>query len=401
VKLVNQQVIKNTNMKRLYTSIYSSPGISRAHLAKQTKLSKTTVSTLVDELIERGFIVDSGIGESDSIGRKPNCLQVRMNSYYVVVMNWHENAVEAYLVDIAGTSVFHESRKLSEDENHVACSGSCFRESILEHCAPDRILGICIVMSAMIDASSNEVYSTTLNLPSMESTQIIKSLKTAFPGYPVDLLNDTACYSYAEKVYGNIKEKNFAFLNFGRGIGATLFTEGSMLGTASGSFTQFGHYSIDPHGPECICGNHGCLEVMISEQSLKNRIPEFGQIPSLSALSEITFSDLGKAATFRDPTALAMVKEMAWELSIALSNLISTVNPSLIVLGGKIPDLGEYFLNEVREDLKKTGFRRMVDNVTVRYSQLQSDSFLNGAMKYFFDIHYSFTNQDPTNFFIG
>ena len=255
--------------------------------------------------------------------------------------------------------------------------------------------------SVMIDASSNEVYSATLNLPSMESTQIIKSLKTAFPGYPVDLLNDTACYSYAEKVYGNIKEKNFAFLNFGRGIGATLFTEGSMLGTASGSSTQFGHYSIDPHGPECICGNHGCLEVMISEQALKNRIPEFGQIPSLSALSEITFSDLGKAATFRDPTALAMVKEMAWELSIALSNLISTVNPSLIVLGGKIPDLGEYFLNEVREDLKKTGFRRMVDNVTVRYSQLQSDSFLNGAMKYFFDIHYSFTNQDPTNFFIG
>lgn len=204
-----------------------------------------------------------------------------------------------------------------------------------------------------------------------------------------------------KKVYGNIKEKNFAFLNFGRGIGATLFTEGSMLGTASGSFTQFGHYSIDPHGPECICGNHGCLEVMISEQALKNRIPEFGQIPSLSALSEITFSDLGKAATFRDPTALAMVKEMAWELSIALSNLISTVNPSLIVLGGKIPALGEYFLNEVREDLKKTGFRRMVDNVTVRYSQLQSDSFLNGAMKYFFDIHYSFTNQDLTNFFIG
>ena len=96
-----------------------------------------------------------------------------------------------------------------------------------------------------------------------------------------------------------------------------------------------------------------------------------------------------------------MVKEMAWELSIALSNLISTVNPSLIVLGGKIPALGEYFLNEVREDLKKTGFRRMVDNVTVRYSQLQSDSFLNGAMKYFFDIHYSFTDQDLTNFFIG
>lgn len=388
-------------MKRLYTSIYSSPGISRAHLAKQTKLSKTTVSTLVDELIEREFIVDSGIGESDTIGRKPNCLQVRMNSHYVVVLNWYESTVEAYLVDIAGTAVFHESRNLTDGENHVACSSSCFHESILKHCDPARILGVCVVMSAMIDAASNDVYSTTLNLSSMESSQIIDSLRTAFPGYPVDVLNDTACYSYAEKVYGNIREKNFAFLNFGRGIGATLFTEGSMLGTASGSFTQFGHYSIDPHGPECICGNHGCLEVMISEQALKNRIPEFGQIPSLSDLTEVTFSDLGKAATFRDPAALAMVKEMAWELSVALSNLISTVNPSLIILGGKIPALGEYFLNEVREALKKTGFRRMVDSVTVRYSQLQSDSFLNGAMKYFFDIHYSFTNEDPTKFFIG
>lgn len=388
-------------MKRLYTSIYSSPGISRAHLAKQTKLSKTTVSTLVDELIERQFVIDSGIGESDSIGRKPNCLQVRMNSHYVVVLNWYESTVEAYLVDIAGTAVFHEARDLSDGENHVVCSSSCFHESILKQCEPDRILGICVVMSAMIDAAANDVYSTTLNLSSMESSQIIDSLRTAFPGYPVDILNDTACYSYAEKVYGNIREKNFAFLNFGRGIGATLFTEGNMLGTASGSFTQFGHYSIDPHGPKCVCGNHGCLEVMISEQALKNRIPQFGQIPSLSTLSDVTFSDLGKAATFRDPAALAMVKEMAWELSIALSNLISTVNPSLIVLGGKIPALGEHFLNEVREDLKKTGFRRMVDSVTVRYSQLQSDSFLNGAMKYFFDIHYSFTNEDPTKFFIG
>ena len=401
MKTVNQQVIKNTNMKRLYTSVYSSPGISRASLAKQTKLSKTTVSTLIDELIEREFILDSGIGESDSIGRKPNCLQVRMNSYYVVVLNWYENIVEAYLVDIAGTAVFHEIKELSEDEDHVSCSVTCFTEAILEHYASDRILGICVVISAMIDASSNEVYSTTLNLSSMESSQIINSLKTAFPGYPVDILNDTACYSYAEKIYGNIREKNFAFLNFGQGIGATLFTEGNMLGTASGSFIQFGHYSIDPHGPECICGNHGCLEVMISEQVLKDRISEFGQSPSLTPLSRVTFYDLGKAATFRDPVALAMVREMAWELSIALSNLISTVNPSLIVLGGKIPALGECFLNEVRENLKKTGFRRMVDSVTVRYSQLQSDSFLNGAMKYFFDIHYSFTNEDPTKFFIG
>ena len=69
-----------------------------------------------------------------------------------------------------------------------------------------------------------------------------------------------------------------------------------------------------------------------------------------------------------------MTQEIALELSLALSNLICTVNPSLIVLGGKIPDLGEAFLEDVRKNLKKTGFRRMVDAVQVRYSRLQSDS---------------------------
>ena len=383
MKLVNQQVIKNTNMKRLYTSIYSSPGISRAHLAKQTKLSKTTVSTLVDELIERGFIVDSGIGESDSIGRKPNCLQVRMNSYYVVVMNWHENAVEAYLVDIAGTSVFHESRKLSEDENHVACSGSCFRESILEHCAPDRILGICIVMSAMIDASSNEVYSTTLNLPSMESTQIIKSLKTAFPGYPVDLLNDTACYSYAEKVYGNIKEKNFAFLNFGRGIGATLFTEGSMLGTASGSSTQFGHYSIDPHGPECICGNHGCLEQYASATGISRLARKKMEHETRATI--LTKEDLSAKAVFDavkegDEVAIEVATEMGNYLGHAMADMAAVLDPAVFVIGGGVSKAGEVLLSFIEKPFMEKAFFAN-KNVKFKLATLGNDAGICGAAK--------------------
>lgn len=401
MKLVNQQLIKDTNMKLLYSSIYSSPGISRANLAKQTHLSKTTVSTLVDELIEREFILDSGIRDSDSIGRKPNCLHVRTNSYYVLVLNWVENTVNACLVDIAGTSVFSEQYRLNPDETYITCSSSCLYHSILKHYDPKRILGICVIVSAMIDAAHNEVYSTTLSLLDPEREHLIDSLRVAFPEFSVALLEDTACYSYAEKIYAGIEENNFAFLNFSRGIGATLFIEGNMLGRASGSFTQFGHYSLNPNGALCACGNHGCLETMISENRLKSRISEFGSISSLEMQDYVTFSDLGKAVTFRDPTAIIMVRQMAWELAQALGNLICTVNPSLIVLGGKIPPLGELFLNEVRNGLKNTGFRKMVDSVTVRYSKLPSDSFINGAMKYFFDIHYSFTNDNTSSFFIG
>lgn len=401
MKAINQQSIKDNNMKRIYNSIYSHPGISRAVLARQTQLSKTTVSTLVDELIEREFIIDLGVSDSDSLGRKPNCLYVRTNSYYIVVMNWVEDKVHAYLIDVTGASIYKESNQLKSGETYISCSTRCIYGSIFKKFNSKRVLGICVVVSAMIDGLHTQVYSTTLSLPAMGNENLIETLGNAFPEYPVAFLEDTACYAYAEKVYAEIEENNFAFVNFSRGIGATLFIEGKMMGKASGSFTQFGHYSLDTNGPLCVCGNHGCLEVLISEHNLQKRIADYGGIPLLKNQDYITFGDLGNAVALQDETALKLVSQFAWELSQALGNLICIVNPSLIVLGGKIPALGDYFLTEVQRNLKTVGFRKMVDLVTVKYSALPSDSFIKGAMKYFFDIHFCFTDDNPPTLFIG
>ena len=75
MKLVNQQLIKNTNLKLLYNSVFKNRGISRAALARQTGLSRTAVSALIDELSDRGFLFDSGTGDSSGAGRKPTCLE--------------------------------------------------------------------------------------------------------------------------------------------------------------------------------------------------------------------------------------------------------------------------------------------------------------------------------------
>lgn len=398
---VTQQLIKNSNMKRLYSSIYNNPGISRAALAKHTKLSKTTVSTLIDELIEREFIVDSGVSESESVGRRPNNLYVRSGRYYVTVLHWMEDTVQLYLIDLAGAPVCCFSEKVEGKDTYITVSRRCFYDSILSQYDRKQILGICIVVSAMIDAVKEEVYSTTLSLPAMGDEKLFPLLQTAFPEYPVAFLEDTACFAYAEKIFTNLTENNFAFINFNRGIGATLFIEGNMLGKASGSITQFGHYSVDPEGPLCVCGNHGCLEALISEHNIGRRAASLGESSFLSPPEQVTFADLGRAALYRDPTAMKLLTQMAKELAMALGNLICIVNPSLIILGGKVPALGDYFLEQVRKDLQTIGFRKMVDNVAVRYSTLHSDSFLSGAMRYYFDIHYSFTQDNPSGLFIG
>ena len=140
---------------------------------------------------------------------------------------------------------------------------------------------------------------------------------------------------------------------------------------------------------------------MFSESQIKARLEESGKESCLLGRSAITFEDLGKAALYKDPAAIHTLQKMARDLALALSNLICIVNPELIILGGKGQHLGTLFLEEVQNSLRDVGFRRMVDFSGVRYSQLQSDAYLNGAMKYFFDTYYSFLEPRLCTFYIG
>ena len=254
----------------------------------------------------------------------------------------------------------------------------------------------------MIDPEKETVFSTTISLAQDQGeTGVIPLLRETFSSYAAAVLNDTACAAYAEKVYTAILEKDYAFIRFSRGIGAALFIQDRLLGRACASYTQFGHFSISPQGPPCPCGNNGCLELVLSEEALPGRLHAEGTSSSLLSLPSIGYADLGRAALYGDQTAIQVIRKMAREFSFALSNLICLVHPRLIVLGGNACTLGPVFLEEIRLSLQETGFRRMTENVRIRYSGLDAYACYNGAMKYFFDIHYQFTGSMKGSFFIG
>ena len=389
-------------MKLLYSTIYTEDGISRTQLAQRTHLSKTTISTLVDELIDLKFVTDEGVTQhSDCVGRKPNGLKAQTGQHYVVVINWIEHVIETNVVDIAGTSVYCTKEHMVDQETYISLTRQCLYHDILKRFDTEQILGICIVVSGIIDPEHRGLYSTTLSLGTDVSEHIIQELENAFPDFPVVALEDTACYAYAEKIYTQVNEKNYAFINFGRGIGATIFIEGKMLGKASGAITQFGHYSTGQDGPLCACGNRGCLEAMFSETQLKQRLKEIDPENILLSSHTLTFRDIGNAAIYKNPAAIKLIRYMARELALAIDNLICIVNPDLIVLGGKCQDLDSLFLTELKEAVKNTGFRYFTDRVQIRYSELHSNSYLNGAMRYFFDTYYSFYTPHKSDFHIG
>ena len=382
MKIFNQQDIKNTNLKQVLTCVQNQPGTARVDISKKLGLSKPAVSSLVDELIVRHFLVDSGTEDSKAVGRKPNHLYLQQNYYHVAVFYLRKDKLCASVIDIAGKCFSYEEIPISSAADYLPQAKKYLNRIVPDQLPGKQILGIGVIVPAMINAEKQTVFS--VSIPFQESG-FVQELQSAFPDYTVALLNNTACMAYAEKVYAKVPNSNFAFVNIGYGIGSALFVQGELLGNATGYYMQMGHYSVDPNGPQCSCGKRGCLEIIMRENTQNQSLEE-----------------IGDAALYGDPAARENLQHLAYDFSLACINMICFVHPSEIVLGGsKAAALGPYFLQLVQQKIAAMGSSHLDDHVLVRLSQLDAKAVYYGAMKYLFDHYYNFTQKQNGSFYLG
>lgn len=391
MKVINQQAIKYRNMKRVYTLISNMGMISRANLSHITRLSKTTVSALVDELIVGGYIVDRGISETNKIGRKPNMLCVNSLENFIGVISWRKYSLEVALVNTTGEIVYGEEIELVDTIDYSLEIKKAVVNKLIPNIKKGKLLGICIVVPAMIDDKNKQLMSTVL--PISEENNIILEIKEKLNKYPIAILNDTACLAYAENIYTDIDESDFAYININKGIGAALFKNGKMFSGANGMTTQFGHCSIDRHGEKCSCGNRGCLEGLVGEAGLQMQLKKCGKSELLNNCDELLFEDVANAVEKGDVVACRLMDLLAEDLAYGISNLITMFNPKLVVIGGRGKNLGDRFLKKVYFNINQTSFRKLSKNIKIRYTALEVDSELRGAMKYYMDRHFDFSGN--------
>lgn len=397
MKKISQQIIKDNNLKAIYNLIFEHDGISRAQLASKRKLSKTTISTLVDELISQGFIYDSGTKESAQIGRKPNGLHLKKHTNYAICITWKAEYVKAGLIDISGENAMEIKKENPENKNqYVKLSQECYEELLGKMEASWNLLFVCVIVPGMVDQRDRTFYTTKLPIKEEEQKEILDQLDYCFGSYPVAVLNDTACYAYAEKVYGKVKQQDFAVFNFADGIGATFFIGNNMIGKAGGAYTQVGQLLVRNANDKL-----SFLEEEIGEGALKERLEEHHGESAVGNQDKLTYADLSRAARSGDLSAAGFLHSLADKFSYALSAMVTIVGVKLVILGGKSRDLGEEFLSDVSRNLKECGFSRMLENVEVRYSTLNSEVYLLGAVKYYMDEYFKFNEEKVRHFYLG
>jgi glucokinase len=238
-------------------------------------------------------------------------------------------------------------------ESVVAVMADACRK-VAEDVPPDQIAGVGVGAAGQIDPATGAVlYAPNLG---WEKAPLGQELGRAC-ALPIRVVNDVRAATMAEWKWGNGRGCN-TFLNvfIGTGIGSGLVVNGHLVTGATNSAGEIGHICLDPEGPFCGCGHRGCLEAFASGRGLENHVRALLEAGKESAVRELVKGDLkaitgpiiGQAARAGDALARRSIKRIGTYLGRALANVHTFINPDIILLGGGVMGLQEFFLDELK-----------------------------------------------------
>ena len=389
MKTIQQQDIRYHNLKHIFTLVGEHKGISRAKLSRKTGLSKSTVSSLVDELLNEGLLVENELQPTGQQGRQASGLYVDEQQNVIAVLHWTANTLKLAYVSMTSQITRYREVAFRSNEDYIEQITIAYRGlSAGIHIPVPKVLAFVVIIPGIIDTNKQLILSNILPFASGE--MVIARLRAAFSSIPLCIFNDSACFAYAEKRMSMHYMEPMIFLNLSQGVGAVLFYQGEILNGANGMTTQFGHFSVKREGKLCRCGNRGCLECRIGESELALRARSFMSVEDLNALGILNYETLAYHAEHGHDGCQRLLEQIASDLGFALGNFITLYHAERCIIGGSGCNLGDYFLKKLKSNLKKNGFRYFVEHCTLCYSQPLLHSEFIGASMLFISKYYRF-----------
>ena len=345
--------------KSILVYIASQGGVTIAELAKELAISVPTVTKLLMELKEDGYLEDNGKIETAG-GRRPNIFGLAPDALYFMGVDVRRRRIDIVLLDFKGNITYKKDEIPYVLENTPAALEKVCQEVdiFINECGLEqgKIKGIGISLTGRVDSKDGYSYSY-FNFNELPLTEVLGRRW----GIPVYIENDSRAMMFAEKNFGVVKdEKNVLFLNLGRGIGIGAMFDGKLYYGKTGFAGEFGHIPLFDNEIMCHCGKKGCLETEASGIALEKMFIgrlKAGETSVLSATwkagKEILLYDIVKAANHDDILAITLIAEVADKLGRGVGMLINLLNPDLVVVGGSFSLSGDYLMLPLKAAVNK------------------------------------------------
>ena len=386
----DQTLVRQINLSLIMNILRTDAPISRASLSQKTKLNKTTVSDLINELNERGFVRDLGM-HSSGTGRPATLLTLNPGAGHIISCEIAVGYLEVLVTDFA-PEVIWQAKELTPP--------NMSQQAILEHllillhqavekgkAASSNLLGIAVGIPGMVDRATG----TLLFAPNLKwrNVPLLALLEEQGFGAPIFVDNEANMAALGEHYFGVAQGYNeILYLSGNVGLGGGLLHNGRIWRGANGVAAEFGHMTMDPQGELCNCGNYGCWETQISQNNLFKNVSIAVKGGEDSLLSEQITNDpeclsvemIVSAAQAGDPLALRSLEKTGRFLGIGIASLLNALNPEIVVLGGILSVASEFLFPPVEAEIQKRALPWNRETVKVVRAAHGSDASVKGGI---------------------
>jgi predicted NBD/HSP70 family sugar kinase len=301
--------------------------ISRADLARVSGLQRSTVSLIIDELLDEGWIREGAVARRPR-GRRPTLIGLNDDLVMIVCDIRPAHAVVA-VMDLNGRFLSRESLPIvSDPARAIAQINECMKKMRQRH--PHKsVEGIGVSVPGRVDPETQRlIFAPNLKWPSFD----IKKAIERGTGLKVELDNAANACLLSEMWFGRMDGiRNAVLVTFSEGIGTGVLANGQLVVGKGGLAGEFGHIPMDPAGPQCGCGSKGCWETLASSRAALRYYAELNQ-----AAKHTTIQDLIKMSEEGDAQANEALRKQAHFIGRGMRNILAALSPEVIMITGDI-----------------------------------------------------------------
>jgi len=326
-QVATSEVVRGINRRVVLNLIRTRQPISRADLARASSLQRSTVSLIVEQLIEENWVIEGATGRLPR-GRRPTYLRLN-DDRVIIAVDIRALQTTVALADANGKFTSQEVMGTSPDPELALKSLLASIKRVQSSCPGKLIEGIGISLPGRFDKASNRlVFAPNLKWGDFD----LRGPIAKATGLEVEMENAANACVLAEVWFHRTDEcRNLVVVTVSEGIGTGILANGALVSGLHGMAGEFGHVSLDPDGPVCGCGARGCWEIFASNRAALRYY--FGSNPIDRSM---TFSDLLTKADQGDIKAAKALETMAHYLGRGMRMIVAGLAPERIVVVGDL-----------------------------------------------------------------
>lgn len=383
----NHGFLRQQNLTGIAHHLYENAPISRVELARLTKLNKTTVSSLIEELIQKEFVKEIGIEKQIGAGR--NAVLLGINPQYGFIVSVEIGADYFYVVcaDFSAKIVWRHRETFDNSDRKKALNLIFLRirEAVSFAEQQGSLLGIAVCVHGLVDKEKGVLLFSPNS--GWRDVPLFEMFSNEFQT-EILIDNEANLAALGEQFFGAAEGNgDVLYISIGKGLGGGIVLGGKMYGGARGIAGEFGHLTLFPDGIPCRCGNRGCWETEVGisalHRNIKNEIEQNSQTKITAKFSEIekiTVENAVESAKSGSRIAVQSFEKIGRNLGIGLASLLNIFNPNLIVLGGELSLASEFILPAARREIASRTLSWALENTRIVVARFGSDAVIMGGI---------------------